>query len=201
MKTKSVIIIVITLVIFLIIISLFVFSNKKATTGVNIIIVPSDSEIMLDGKVVPSGTNSTKPGKHTVEVKRKDFDNNKLTVNVVSNQIQLVTVGLSPNNSIGIKWQKEHQKEYLELENIGDIPIQQNSADILKKYPIIANLPQDMSPIYRIDYGISKKYPGDTLKIAIYISSDNPTDQLTAINKIYEMGYDPSDYEIIFESL
>lgn len=199
MKTKSIIIILIA--ISLIIITSFLYLNKNVTTGVNIVIVPADSKILLDGKVVPSGKNSAKPGKHTIEVKRENFDSNKQTVDVLSGQIKLVKVGLSSNNSNGKKWQEEHQKEYLELENIGDSNIQQNSATILKKYPLIANLPQDMSPLFRIDYGISKKYPDDQTKIAIYISSNNPTDKFAAIKKIYNMGYDPSDYEIIFESL
>ena len=57
-----------------------------------------------------------------------------------------------------------------------------------------------MSPLYKIGQGISKKNPSE-LSVAIYIASNNPTDKLSALQEIYNLGYDPSDYEIIFEGL
>lgn len=198
-KIKS--IIIISAVIFIAIISLYIYSSKKVTTGFNIYTVPTDSKIVLDGKPVSSGNNSTSPGKHTVEVSHENFDLKKQTFDVVNNQIKIVAIGLSPNNSVGKKWQQDHQKDYLELENSADTSFKQDSADVLKKYPIISNLPQDISPIFRIDYGVSKRYPKDPTRVALYISSDNPADKVSALQYIYKMGYDPSDYEIIFEGL
>jgi hypothetical protein len=76
-----------------------------------------------------------------------------------------------------------------------------DSEAAIEAYPIIAELPIDRTPLFRIDYGVSKKYPKNSKKIALYISSDSPDDQLSAIKYIYEMGYDPSDYEILFKDL
>ncbi len=77
----------------------------------------------------------------------------------------------------------------------------QDSQSAIAAYPIIANLPKDMSPVFRIDYGVSLKYPKYSKKIALYISSDRPDNKLSAIEYIYKMGYDPSEYEIIFKGL
>lgn len=184
--------------IFLIAVSFYVYSNKKVTTGVNIVVVPADSKIILDGKTVSSGNNSTKPGKHTIEVMHDNFNNDKKTVSVSDNQVKLVAISLSSSNSDGKKWQDSHQSEYLELEATTYRETQQKRTNLANRYPLIKSLPKDLSPAYRIDYGISKKYPDDQDRIAIYVRYDNPTNKFAAIKTIYDLGYDPSDYEIIF---
>lgn len=68
-------------------------------------------------------------------------------------------------------------------------------------YPITKNLPLDISPEYRIDYGTSIKYPNDPSKIALYISANSSLNKHAALQAIYLFGYDPSDYEIIFQPL
>jgi hypothetical protein len=67
--------------------------------------------------------------------------------------------------------------------------------------PLISKLPLDVSPAFIIDYGASVKYPDDPTKIAIYIFSANPSNKHDAISSIYFLGYDPSDYEIVFKNI
>jgi hypothetical protein len=191
----------IAILIFLVFAVTYAMLNRGVGTGVNIVVIPADSKITMDGKVVSSGDNNAKPGNHTIEVSHKDFDVNKKIVEVSNDQVTLVAIGLSPSNSAGEKWVKDNQKAYLELENTANQETQQNSIEIQKTYPIITSLPQDISPLFRIDYGVSKRHPKDKTKIALYISSDTPANKYDAIRYIYSMGYDPSDYEIIFEGL
>lgn len=61
------------------------------------------------------------------------------------------------------------------------------------------SLSVDMSPLYKIEQRQSRKYPNDPNKSAVYISSDKPTDKFAAIKYIYDLGYDPSDFEIVFK--
>lgn len=70
-----------------------------------------------------------------------------------------------------------------------------------KTYPITNNLPLDISPEYKIEFGSSVKYPNDPSKIALYISSNSNKNTHAALQAIYLFGYDPSDYEIIFQPL
>ena len=72
----------------------------------------------------------------------------------------------------------------------------------LSNLPPITNvLPIDVSPQYKIEYGRSKKYPNDYSKGAIHIRSASTRDKNDAVEMIYDAGYDPSDYELIFEPM
>lgn len=95
----------------------------------------------------------------------------------------------------------QNKNDTIKNEGEASLKFNKDSQEATKAYPIITDLPQDISPIFRIDYGVSKRYPNDPTKIALYISYDNVADKISALDYIYRMGYDPSDYEIIFESL
>jgi len=175
--------------------------NQPITTGVNISAVPSDSEVYIDGKRVGSGINTTKPGTHIIEVRHNNFETKTTQIKSIDNQIILVPIALSANTDAGKTWEKNNQNAYLALQGIGDKQYD-NSANALEKaYPIVKKLPLDNSPLFRIDYGVSIKYPNDPTRTALYISSDNPTDKFSAIKNIYDLGFDPSDYEIIFKGI
>jgi len=68
--------------------------------------------------------------------------------------------------------------------------------DIAEKY-----FPIDVSPQYKILYGRSLKYPNDLSKGAIYIYSSSVQNKHDALQMIYDIGYDPSDYEIVFKEI
>ena len=204
MNNRKIIIIILTT--FSVIYLLFVLIsliNKfdTVTTGLDINVVPSDSEIYIDNNKVGSGINETSPGNHTVLVKRHNFNDNESTVTVIKNEVDLVIVGLTPNNDAGKLWQQNNLDQYHNLEGMADEKFNNDSQSAIAQYPILSELPKDKSPLYRIDYGVSKKFPNDKKKIAIYISSNSLSNKLSALNYIYEMRYDPSDYEIIFQEL
>ncbi|MEI6237119.1 MAG: PEGA domain-containing protein [Candidatus Saccharibacteria bacterium] len=186
----------------LFVILLFVLKkDKPILTGFDIVVVPSNSQIYIDGKGVGSGINEATPGKHSIVVKRKDFATHKSTITASNNKITAIPIGLEPTNDAGNRWKLNNKIEYLRLDGIVSKQFNDENNDGVKAYPITAELPKDKSPFFRIDYGKSKKYPNDSTKIALYISANTPANIQSALGYVYNMGYDPSDYEIIFESL
>jgi len=198
---KKILFIFAPLVFLVVVLAIIFFSNKSVTTGIDIYSLPPDSQLLLDGKTISSGKNSTTTGKHTIEARHDHFDTLSKKVEVIKNQVLVVPMALSPKDDTGKTWYENHQDDYLSLEATISSQYRLESSKITKMYPIVADLPQDISPLYRIDYGVSKRYPNDPTRIALYISSNTPANKYDAIRYIYLMGYDPSDYEIIFEGL
>ncbi len=200
MNKKISIIVISVIVVLLLVVGFFVL-NSSTSTGVNITIAPDDSRVFIDSKAAHIGINKTTPGKHTVEVKRGNFYSSTVDFTSIKNEVVELPIGLTPSNTEGEKVKNKNSDKYLELDGLISKQVENESSKIANEYPIVTDLPKDISPIFRIDYGISKRFPDDPTKIAIYISSDNPADKIAAIKYIYIMGYDPSDYEIIFEEL
>lgn len=200
MKKKKILVIV-SLIIIILIFVFFATLNKKVATGVDITVAPSDGIIIIDNKKAHSGVNSLSTGTHTIEVKRDNFTSSTTDIDVIKNQVVIVPISLNPSNNEGEKIKSEKKTEFLALDGIISQQYTNQGDLVANAYPIIKDLPKDISPIFRIDYGTSKRYPNNPTKIALYISSDNPADKQAGLNYIYLMGYDPSDYEIIFEGL
>ena len=202
MMNKKILALVLALIVAVILASIFITTKKDVvvTTGFNILVAPGNSQIYLDGKKIKSGINQTEPGKHSIVVKHNDFTTHKSIVESKLNKIVPLPIGLEPSTAAGVAWKQKNGDEYTKLQAIGDQNFESESKAAVDQYPIISELPKDMSPLFRIDYGISKKYPSSE-KIALYVSSRNPVEKQNALSYIYGMGYDPSDYEIIFEGL
>lgn len=203
MKNK-IIIILIAVIIFLLSLALFIVSSQKTANEVDVTIkiAPSDSIITIDNKInAKNGTVRLSPGKHSFVFKREGFIEVKDTITVYKTEPNLVIKGLTPNSAEGDKYVNQHPKEYEEIGQIGDQEAERTGILLTEKNPLILDLPADVSPQYRIDYGVSVRYPDDQTKIAIYISSASAKDKSNAIQIIYDLGYDPSDYEIIFREM
>jgi hypothetical protein len=105
------------------------------------------------------------------------------------------------SDTAGDQYRLTHQQEFIDVEGVASAESETNSKNIATNNPIISQLPIDATPNYRVDYGVSKKYPNDPSKIALYISADSDFYRHVALSAIYLAGYDPSDYEIIFQPM
>jgi hypothetical protein len=192
---------------FIIISSLFLLflflnaTNNNNKDVVNIQVAPKDAKIILDNKTTTrTGEQALTSGKHTIRTSRDGFSDNQQTFFTKKGEISTVLVGLTPNSPIGTKYIEDNQDEFVELQNLGSLEYNKGAEALAKKYPMIIDLPID-AYYYQIDYGKSSKYPDDPNSIAIYIRANTPFYRQTAVYSIYNLGYDPSDYEIIFEPL
>ncbi|HUD03715.1 MAG TPA: PEGA domain-containing protein [Patescibacteria group bacterium] len=200
-KKLLIIIIVISAVLF---VSVFIFNAIRNSSKDTIIltVAPKKSSIIMDAHtVIHPGTIKVAPGNHTINVTYSGFASTEKSFTTTKNQVINVWVALSPNSPVGNNFISSNQNEFLEVEKIAGQEFDQGANQIANLYPIIKKLPYDIFPIFRIDYGASKKYPNNPTRIALYISVTHPSDKQDALITIYDMGYDPSDYEIIFQTL
>jgi hypothetical protein len=169
---------------------------------VDIRVAPSDAKIVLDGKKnISNSQQKISSGKHTVRVTRDGFDSVDKTFTTSDSEVVIVAIGLVANNKEGSEYVNNHPEEFRLLEEAANKAYDQGAEKLTEDYPIIEQLPIDSTPRYRIDYGVSKKYPDDPSKIALYISANSSFYRRVALDVIYLAGFDPSDYEIIFQPL
>lgn len=192
--------IIIILVFILIIFVLLIINNKK-DANLNINVAPSNTKILLDNKEIKAGKNYVSNGKHNLSFSRSGFANNERQININQNDINNVYIVLTPTTEEGWNYYNKNQDEFMKIEGLSGKDFTNKSKDATETYPIIKQLPFDAEPFYRVDYGISKKYPDDPTKIALYVSTSQPQSTQDALETIFDSGFDPSDYEIIFQPL
>lgn len=198
------ILIILSAIICLVTLGFIFVVNSKTKDGAEVIIriAPADATIVVDSTLkAKNGSNRMQPGKHNIAFSRVGFIGDEIQFVVTKEGPNVIVMGLTPNSEEGNKYVEDNQKEFIENDGYGSEEATRKGKLSAETYPLINKLPLDVTPQYRIDFGISKKYPDDSSKIAIYISSASLIDKSDAIQMIYDIGYDPSDYEIIFRPL
>jgi hypothetical protein len=173
--------------------------DKTATLDIQSA-VPTDINVTVDGtKVKSTGKVAVKPGTHTVAAKRSGFADKIQQVDVANGQTKTIRLLLTPNSQEGYDWARAHPDQFLEYEAQAGQTFDQNSKNITQKYPLIAYLPE-IHPTWRVDYGQSQAHPNDPNSIAIIVTYGGADiDKQNALQWIKDQGFNPADYEIIFQ--
>jgi hypothetical protein len=202
MSKKLIYIAIISTASLLLILLFVLLPGKQKATNLTIGVAPKDSKIILDSSsYIKVGDNQLSSGEHILKFLHPGFKSIEKKIFIDPSKLKKIYVTLSPNSKEGQNYFDNNQEEFMEIEALGGQYFTENNRIVNEKYPIIKQLPIDSSPLFRIDYGVSKKYPNDSQKIAIYISSPNASGRQLALQTISDSGYDLSDYEIIFQGL
>lgn len=165
--------------------------GKVATTFA---VVPSDAAVTVDGKKMSSGTHWLNAGKYEVVVQKDGFATKKKTINVTNAKKQNVTaISLNPESEEAKEWAKQHEKDYSKNERYGAIEANAEGQYFSETNPITTELPYK-DPYYTIGY-----MPNSDNSIDLTITTESPRYRFYAIEKIRELGYDPTDFKIIFK--
>jgi hypothetical protein len=163
--------------------------------------VPDDINITIDGSKVASNVKvAVKPGDHKIVAERKGFEGQTHNVTVKQGETKTVRLLMTPNGPEGTDWARAHPDQFREYEAKQGEVFTQTSKDLTTKYPLIAHLPE-LRRSWRVDYGASVAHPKDPDALAIiitYVEGDDSTKQ-QALDWIKSQGFNPSDYEIIFQ--
>lgn len=201
-KGKKVTVLIVVIVFFVLISLAYLVFNNIGKIEVTISVAPKDSEILLDQTHhINPGNNFLSPGSHNIKIERTGFYSQSFNINVTADGANNLPIALTPKTDAAKTYLGSHSSDFIKIGDLSDSESNIITRSINKKYLLIKKLPIDISPLYIISYGPSQKYPNDPTKIAIIISSSGPASDQYAISTIYDKGYDPSDYEIIFESL
>lgn len=167
--------------------------NANLTTEV----APTDATIKIGNKTVRNGLNKVKPGNYKVFFSREGFTSETRQVAVNVKGSSYLGVILSPVGSSYLNWYTTHPNDAKQAEIISGHNFNLGQTVRLEKLPVLKKLPY-IAPRFRIDTGISQKYPEDTSKLAFYISVWSDQDKKLALDWLKAQGVNPSDLEIIF---
>jgi hypothetical protein len=118
----------------------------------NLVTIPNDSAVTLDAKTIASqGSIYVKPGDHTLKASHQYFTSDVQQINTDQQGNQTVYLLPNPTDPAGLKWLQQHPDVQAQREAVGGILSQRAQAALLKKYPVIQQLPVNNSD-YRIDY-------------------------------------------------
>lgn len=169
----------------------------KGEAELEIEVIPADSTITINGESVKAGTVFVNPGSHKVEVTKEGFLTESRSIEVFQDNTAKVYITLAADSADAQKFYRDNPKLQIKSEEYGSITADQIQSSISSNYPIIKQLPY-ISADFRVDYGVSQKFPDNPDKIALYITAPVADIRELALNWISLAGYNPADYEIIF---
>jgi len=172
--------------------------KHRGQAKINIHVMPDDSHISIDGNSSKRGTVYTTPGEHTFSAARDGFATDNEYVSVSKKTTTDVYLAPTPNSTAGQQWVNDHADQEKIRQQYAHINIDGVQRSLSNKYPIVKELPLD-TVYYSISYGPSKKYPNDPSKIAVYITATQDN-RAQALHWMKYKGFDPANYEIIYQS-
>lgn len=139
------------------------------------------------------------PGKYSVIVSCDGFENYKKDINLKNHQDMNFIVVLIPKTDAAKKLLDNPDSQNV-IFHFGEQQYTTETDQLSKKYPILKVL-----PIYAKYYSVypcgSKKYPGDTTKLAVCVDYTAQEEDLKpyVIKDIKSRGYNLNGYEVIWQ--
>lgn len=172
---------------------LFVGLSHSGKTKVGITVVPSNSQVTVDGKEVSSGTVYLKPGDYTFKASANGYKDDVQDVLVENESIKLGLVPV-PDSEAARQWLADNPQIQRQRESIGGQNADRNGERVRKATPLISKLPRtELNGPYEIGYGPSLDRKDG---IFIEINYSSPNGRKKALKWIRDQGTDPTDLEI-----
>lgn len=186
---------VVAFLLLLLSISVYTFLTRVGKTRVDVVVLPRDSSITVNGQSISAGENYLKPGSYIFVAKRKDFNSFTFKQTVGDKP---VTVNLLPEatSAAALLYLKNNPQVQGQREAIADQEIQKAGQARLAKYPFFNQLPI----IYdhgnsSIGSGPSITKPDDKAVIVKDIFSSGRAADLEVMR---QSGFNPADYIVEF---
>lgn len=176
--------------------SIFTAVSRGGKEPVSVNILPGDASLTANGQKISTGTQYLAPGTYTIEAKRDGFSDFKYEVMIGKPNKEKIDIALIPVSDEAKKWAKDNQKLYLEREGKGGEEARKKGEEFFKLNPIARQLPI-RNILYTISYTVDPSDPTDN-SIILHIEAPEGYRE-GVINKIRQLGYDPTDYKINFK--
>ena len=174
--------------------SMIIIIGRIGKTPVTISVVPSNAAVTLDGHTVGNGTQWIAQGTYTIQATKDGFKTEKKSVVVTGEKEKNVAaLSLTPESDNAKAWAKTHDSDYKKNETYGAIEASNNGKYFTAKNPITTKLPYN-DPYYTIGYT-----PRTDGGVDLTISTPSPRYRFYAVEKIRELGYDPTDFVIVLK--
>lgn len=176
--------------------SIYTTISRTGKESVKVYIVPEDAQVTANGQKINSGTAYLEAGKYTIEGKKDGFENYKEEVTIGSPNNEIIDVALPAVSDSAKEWAKKNQKLYLEREGRGGERARERGDEFHKLNPITTKLPVS-NVLYTISYTMD---PTDFSGNSIILQVTAPAGYREGVlNKIRDLGYDPTNFKINFK--
>lgn len=170
--------------------------DRIGKTPIALSAFPEDATILIDGNNVKTGTLYLAPGTYQLEAKKQGYDSYTKKV-VLEEDKQTIAVILSPNSEEAFEYGRKNEAAYLKVQAQGEVAAAEAGKRFSELNPITKDLPYKTF-FYSIGYRMDQTDPsGNSIIIEI---DANEAYRQTALNRIRELGYDPTDFTINFRN-
>jgi hypothetical protein len=174
---------------------------------VEIIVVPTDATLTIDGEPTTPGTVSLNPGQHTLRATREFFGDAVKEIDTESlDTSQPIYLTLDSNTPEAERYMIDNPDEQLLRERAFGQEFSNTSQSILERYPVTKDLPYTTVD-YRIDYEVTEskdvRFIVTLYPVATQPGSDLYKRQLnqfkqSALNYLSDKGVDIDTADIVF---
>lgn len=169
------------------------------------VIAPSSATLTINDKTYHINSDlHFKPQNIKATISAEGFETKEITLDLPANETSTLAVYLTPNDG-DLSYYYNNPNEQKLFSRINDIQATEQAASYREKYPITALLPISIVEVdkstysmkeYRIDVG---EFTDCKTDFCLKITDMTGGNQSAAYNKLRENGYNPDDYEIIYE--
>lgn len=168
--------------------------NHTGKTAISLSAFPNDMTIKIDDKTVTPGTLYFAPGAYRLEAEKKGYDSYTRTI-VLKNNKQTIAVILTPNSDEAFEYGRKNEAAYRKVQAQGEVAAAESGQLFSKLNPITKDLPYKTF-FYSVGYRMDQADPSGN---SIIIEIDAPEGyRQSAIYRIRQLGYDPTDFTINF---
>ena len=186
---------------------LVAYEQHKGLIKINIVVLPEDSKLTVDGNASKAGNVYVAPGSHKLKATREDFEDVTQTVNTSEVKPGTIIYLLpKPNSEAAKNWLLQHPDVQRKREAVGGLEAQQQQQELNQKFPIITKLPHE-NLHYKIDYSISSGRLEFTITLYAIINRPSQHDQYVqqlhqykseALDYLTSNGINPQNYKISY---
>jgi len=170
--------------------------------SLSLALAPETGSLSIDGGSPQSVNNkqtiTVAPGKHKVTFSRDEFKSYSTDVTVANRQSQEVIIALDPLTDAASKLLLTPAAQEV-IQRFVNLNMIKSTNQLNKDYPILNSLPIQ-ARLYIINPCPSVKYPNDHTKIALCVDVAQPGLEPYVYQDISSRGFNPADYEIIFNT-
>lgn len=196
----GVIVAVITILAFSLV--MIIIDSRKSAT-LDILVAPSSATIKINDQKYENGTYRFEPTTLSYEISKEGFSTKSGTLELKDGETVKLYMYLIPENG-SLDWYLKHEDDQMILNSIGDAEAHRDSTAYLLANPVIQALPIIYANYdenwdyteFRVDGGT---FENCTKDFCLKITDTTGGNYENAVKKIREAGFDPQNYEIIYE--
>lgn len=174
--------------------AVWIYIDRYGKTPLTISAVPADAKVLVNNQKLGNGTHWLNDGSYKIKATKDGYKSQEVTYQLSAKRSQnVVPFSLEPQSSDARKWVNDHQSEYKRNEQFGALAAKANGQYFTDQNPITKVLPFT-DPYFTIGYRVEKDQ-----SIILTILTPSPRYRFYAIEKIRDLGYDPTDFRIDFK--